>query len=111
MVPIFALPFGNIDATKYMPLAYRENVGLAVFIRNVVTSFFLVAGLVTFAYLLMGGFRYLTAGGDVKATEAAMKIITNAVIGLAIIMAAYGISRILATVFGIDIFAPRFVGP
>jgi hypothetical protein len=101
--------FGNIKT--FLPTNYQEGSGLALFIRNAVNAFFFAAGLAAFAFLLMGGFRYLTASGDTKATEAAMRMITNAVIGLAIIVATYGATRILATIFGVDIFHPVFKGP
>lgn len=114
---MLAAPFGDIHANflveGYDPrtAAGHGGGGLGAFIRNGVNALFLVAGLLTFALLLMGGIRYLTAGGDAKATEAAMKMITNAVIGLAIVIAAYGLATILAGLFGVDIFKPNFVGP
>ncbi len=105
--------FGNIYANQLTGVysANPSGFGLAYFIQNSVTALFLVAGLATFAYLLIGGLRYLTSGGDVKAMEESMKIITNAILGLIIIVGAYGIARILAGVTGIDIFHPAFQGP
>ncbi len=108
-----ALPFGNITA-NYLTGSYSSQgaqQGLGNFIRNLVTATFLVSGLATFVFLIIGGLRYLTAGGDAKAMEAATKIITSAVVGLAIIIVAYAIARIIGTVFGINIFQPTFVGP
>lgn len=105
--------FGNIYA-NHLTGQYAANpsgFGLAYFIQNGVTALFLGAGLLTFGYLLIGGIKYLTSGGDVKAMEEAMKIITNAILGLIIIVGAYGIARILAGVTGIDIFHPVFRGP
>lgn len=102
--------FGPIS-NSFLPPSYRDGIGLAFFIKNIVNSIFLIAGLGTFAFLIIGGIRYLTAGGDTKATEEAVKIITNAVIGLTIVMAAYGAARIVAAVFGINIFSPVFVRP
>lgn len=107
--PIFGNIYANHLAGQYA--ANPSGFGLAYFIQNFVTALFLVAGLVTFAYLLIGGLRYLTSGGDVKAMEEATKIITSAVIGLIIVVGAYGIARILAGVTGIDIFHPVFQGP
>lgn len=61
-----------------------------------------IAGLVFFTMLLMGGFRYLTAGGDEKATQEARKSLTNAFIGLIIIVASFLITQLLFAVFGLD---------
>lgn len=108
-----ALPFGNITA-NYLTGGYNTpNVGANIgkFIENIVSTIFLVSGLASFAFLIIGGLRYLTAGGDAKAMESATKIITSAVVGLAIILASYGLARIIEGVFGISIFHPVFEGP
>ncbi len=108
-----AAPFGNITA-NYLIGSYSSTdpqAGFGNFIRNLVTAAFLVAGLATFAFLILGGLKYLTSSGDAKAMEGAVRMITGAVTGLAIIMVAYAISRIIATVLGIDIFQPTFIGP
>lgn len=60
-------------------------------------------GLLVFAYLIFGGVKYITASGDSKQTQEAMKTITNAVVGLAIVFVAFWIVRILETVLGINI--------
>ncbi|MEK7611072.1 MAG: hypothetical protein AAB486_01700 [Patescibacteria group bacterium] len=108
-----ALPFGNITANylsgEYNKPATGESIGN--FIHNIVTAVFLVSGLATFAFLILGGLRYLTSSGDAKAMESATKIITNAVIGLLIVLGSYGIARIVESVFGVSIFNPTFQGP
>lgn len=62
-----------------------------------------LAGLAAFMLFIFGGLRYLTAGGDSKATAEAVKIITNAVIGLAIVFGSYWAIQIVETVFGLNI--------
>jgi hypothetical protein len=85
--------------------------GLASFIGNFISVFIIVSGIAFFLYLVMGGLRYVTAGGDVKATQEATKQITNALIGLAIIVGAFAITRVVGKILGVDIFHPVFVGP
>lgn len=108
-----AQPFGNITA-NYLTGGYNTpNIGANIgkFIENIVSAVFLVAGLLSFGFLIIGGLRYLTAGGDTKAVEGATKIISNAVIGLGIVLATYGVARIVENIFGISIFRPVFEGP
>lgn len=62
-----------------------------------------LAGIATFILILFGGFRYLTAGGDEKAIGEAVKIITNAVIGLTIVFGSWWAIRIIETIFGINV--------
>lgn len=99
----------NDEPGKYRPWA--GGSGMAFFLSNLLKAALLTAGLAAFAFLIFGGFRYLTAGGDEKATGDAQKVITNAVVGLAIIVAAWLIVRIIESVFGVSILAPVFYGP
>lgn len=62
-----------------------------------------IAGLALFAYLILGGLKYITSGGDDKAIMEARKIITNAVVGMLIVFVSFWIIRILETVLGIEV--------
>ena len=55
-----------------------------------------------FAMLILGGYGWLTAGGDKAKVEEARGRITNAIIGLAIIASAWAIVTIVANFFGFD---------
>ena len=49
----------------------------------------------TVVFLVIGGIRYITAQGDVKAAESARASLTNAVIGFVIVLAAITIKFIV----------------
>lgn len=83
-----------------LPTAFNSLGDVVSAILPVIIS---VAGLALFAYLLMGGIKYITSGGDDKAIMEAKKIITNALIGMLIVFVAFWIVRILETVLGIEI--------
>lgn len=68
-------------------------------ISSVVQLAYAVAGLVFFFMLLFGGIRYLSAGGDEKAASAARGTLTNAFIGLIIVVAAFLITQLLFSIF------------
>lgn len=55
-----------------------------------------IAGLVAVIFLIIGGFRYITAGGNEEAAESAKKTITNAIIGIVIIILAFVIVRVIS---------------
>lgn len=55
-----------------------------------------IAGLVAVIFLIVGGFRYITAGGNEETAEAAKKTITNSIIGIVIIILAFVIVRVIA---------------
>jgi hypothetical protein len=46
-------------------------------------------GIILFIMLLIGGFRYLTSGGNPKNAEAAKNTLTYAIAGLALVVLAY----------------------
>lgn len=54
-----------------------------------------LAGIVAVAFLIFGGFRYITSGGNDEAAESGKKIITNSIIGLIIIILSYVIVTVI----------------
>jgi hypothetical protein len=70
---------------------------------NVIKAALGFAGIVLFILLLSGGFKYITSGGDPKATEGAQKTITYAIIGLVLILLSYLILVLIKTITGVDV--------
>jgi hypothetical protein len=63
-----------------------------------------IAAIVFFIMLLIGGIQWMVSGGDKAATETARGKITAALVGLVIIFAAWAIAALINNFFGIDIF-------
>ena len=63
----------------------------------------IVAAILTFAYLIWGGIQWITSGGDKAAYEAARGRITAALVGLAIVAAAWALMQLIGFFFGVDI--------
>jgi hypothetical protein len=74
-------------------------------VSNVISVAFIVAAIATFVYLVIGGMNWLTSGGDKAKVDTAQKMITNALIGLAIVAASYAIYTLVLEFFGIDLSA------
>lgn len=72
-------------------------------IDNLVQVIFFVAGIGFFVNFLVGGIQWINAGGDAKAMQSARARITNSLIGLVIVVAAFSITRIIENVLGISI--------
>lgn len=62
-----------------------------------------LAGIVLFILLIVGGFSYITSGGDPKAAEGAKKTITSAIMGLVVILVSYLILVIIKNITGVDV--------
>ncbi|HJY98836.1 MAG TPA: hypothetical protein VJ227_03925 [Patescibacteria group bacterium] len=64
---------------------------------------FLVGAIVFFAMLIFGAIQWISSGGDKQALEGARGKISNALIGIIILFAAFAIIRVLETFFHISI--------
>ena len=84
------------------------GAGLAFYIGQLWKTISIVGGLAFILYFLLGGLSWLTAGGDKAKVESAQKQITNAVIGLAIILVSYAIILFIQEVLDVNILQPEF---
>ena len=64
-----------------------------------------IAAIVFFFILVIGGIRWIASGGDKAQTEAARNQITAALVGLVIVFAAWAIVALINVFFKIDIFS------
>lgn len=71
---------------------YRDGRGLQTMLLNIFNIFLSVLGLGFFGITMYGGYLWATAGGNERQIEEARKWIINGVIGVLIIMSAYGIA-------------------
>ena len=63
------------------------------------------AGLTAFFYLLMGGFQWITSGGDKAGVDAARQKILAAIIGLVIVFATWALITLLEKFLGVTIIS------
>jgi hypothetical protein len=70
---------------------------------NIVSVVLSAVGIVTFVMILVGGFKYLTSGGDAKATESAKNTITYGIIGLALTIGAWFILLAIQGFTGVNV--------
>jgi len=75
---------------------------LGTLISGLVGLLLTAATIWAFIQLLIGGLNWISSGGDKGALETAREKIINAIIGLFIIFAAWGIFLLLLQFFGIS---------
>lgn len=88
------------DSTGVKP-ALISDFGVLFF--NIVKVLIASAGVALFILLLVGGFKYITSGGDPKAAEGAQKTITYAIGGLVLILLSYLILVIIYKITGVNV--------
>lgn len=110
--------FGKIEpppgVNKYQNPADSSEIGLILFLSNLVRLITIVAGIWTMFNFVLAGIAYISASGDAGKTEKAAKNITNSIIGLAIIAFSYTIAGLAGyLIFGDAsyILNPQLVGP
>jgi len=91
-----AAPIGVSD----LGISYGEKIGLGTRdVRETVAQIIRVAmgllGIVAVVIILIGGFYWMTAGGDESRVETGKKWIFSGVIGLAIILSAYALANFI----------------
>ncbi|MFH1244816.1 MAG: hypothetical protein V1487_04585 [bacterium] len=91
----------NISDEVKSRVAINDTLG--VFVQKSFSAVILIAGLLTFAYMVYGGVTWISAGGDKTKLEEARNKITGGIIGLAIVASAWAIYKLVDYFFGIGI--------
>jgi len=79
--------------------------------ENVVQIVLGLAGIVLFIMLIVGGFKYITAGGDPKSMEGAKKTLTYAIGGMVFLALAFLILRLIEQFTGVTVTQFRIFQP
>ena len=96
--------FGKIfaaDLTVPQPTGMRiTDVGMLI--SALVGTLLILAALMAFLYLILGGIQWITSGGDKTHMETARNKITHAIVGLIIVGAAWAVMVLVQNFLGIN---------
>jgi hypothetical protein len=81
---------------------------IASIFNKVLPYVFAFAGVLLFLYLIAGGFSYMTSAGDPKKAKEAQSKITNALVGIILVLLAYILVQLVGKIFGLVPFANIF---
>lgn len=76
--------------------ATGEVAQIESFIRNLIKAIAGLAGLIATGFFVIGGLTYITSSGNPEQLDKAKRTLTWSAIGLAIVIAAFVISNIVA---------------
>ena len=103
MLTLFVVVYAQGGSiTVAQPVGFQIT-DIGTLISGAIGAAFIIAGLLVFAYLVWGGIQWITAGGDKANLEAARGRISNALVGLAIVAAAFAVMLLVEFVFGFTI--------
>ena len=92
------------QATLYIPQNEIIRINnLGQLISALVGTIIIIAALLAFFYLLLGGIQWITSGGDKAGMESARNKITHAIVGLIIVGAAWAIMMLVQGFLGVNV--------
>ena len=92
------------DMTNFRTLCTKNAGDLGTVIGSIITGILVIAVVVALLFLIWGGFKWITSGGDKTKVQTARDTIIAAIIGLIIAFLAFFIIRVLMSVFGLNSF-------
>lgn len=76
------------------------NTGVLCILQNIVKFILAIAFIIAVIFLVVGGFRYIVSQGNEEAVEKAKGTITNAIIGIVVIVLAWIILTVVLNLIG-----------
>jgi len=104
MLNLLAVVQENIQLTPpegsdFAPLA---DLQFSQLISGFIGLILIIAAVIFFFMLVLGGIKWMTSGGDKAQTETARNQITSALVGLVIVFAAWAIVQLIGQFFKIE---------
>ncbi|MFA4942201.1 MAG: hypothetical protein WC564_01010 [Patescibacteria group bacterium] len=103
----------DIDAQNNALLGsagFDQNIQFANIIAIIIGAVLGLLGIIFLVLLIMGGYQWMTAGGNEDSVEKAQERIKSAIIGLIIVLAAYAITAFVFTNLPIGSSSPGTTG-
>ena len=90
---------GNLDATAIQGGIQTGQTDLPIIIGRVIGAVLAFVGVIFFALILWAGFGWMLAKGNEEEIKKAKDTIFAAVLGLMVILGAYAITNLVASIF------------
>lgn len=92
-LPVIAMAAGPDIGLNYATELGLTTTDVRTTVSRIIRAFMGLLGIVAVVIILLGGFKWMTAGGNEDKVAEAKKLIISGVIGLVIIMSAYAIAQ------------------
>jgi len=107
---LLALKLGDIET----PSGYKIDtdnplVPLEKIFSNLLAVFTIVGGLMFIIYFIIAAFNWITAGDEAEKAKKARTKMTNGLIGLIVMVAAYSLFYIIGLVLGMNFLNPSAI--
>lgn len=95
-------PCATID-TNFQALCNLEAGNLGAIIGAIVTFLLIIVAIIALFFLIYGGLRWVTSGGDKGKVDEARKTVIAAIVGLIIAFLAFFILSVVLSFFGLSL--------
>ena len=102
--------YAQDNPTINIPSTIMPNVDIGSAISAIVGFLLILAAVAAFLFLIIGGIQWITSGGDKAGMEAARNRITNAIVGLIIVAAAWAVFMLVGQFIGFNILKEGGMG-
>ena len=114
-IPLVTQSLGNIGGPGLGPFAKSYDAPSAVIaftrvVSNIIGFMTMAAGIWFLFQFIIGGFYWITAGGDKGKLEQSRDRILNAVVGLLVVVSGYSILAIAGYFTGVDFTISNITG-
>jgi len=92
-----------IEIGKDIEFAPAKFANIASFLNIILPLTMLGAALIFLVMALLGGFTWLTSGGEKESLAKAQKTFVNAIIGLVIVIFAFVLTRVVGYMLNVQI--------
>lgn len=114
LIPVYSI--GLLAASAGFAFAEQISItrgpnvqinSIGTLISSALSILLIIAAIAAFLFLILGGIQWITSGGDKAGLEAARNKITNAIVGLVIVAAAWAVMLLVTQFLGIEgLFSP-----
>ena len=85
-----------------MPENPLKHQDIYAIINSILDYVLPLAALIAVAFIMYGGFEYITSGGSEEKAKKGMHAVTYAVVGLVLVFAAYAIKNTVCQTIGVE---------
>ena len=96
-------PQAGASGTQFAPLCNLNFDDFGTLVSRLITLILIIAIVVSIFFLIYGGIKWITSGGDKTAVEGARNHIVAAIVGLVIALLAFFILNVIGGLFGINL--------
>ncbi len=96
LAPLSAAAIPLPNCTSLNGVNCTAGTSITGLITTIINWMLALAGLIAVFFLVVGGFRYIAAGGNEEAAEKGKSTVINAIIGIVIIVLSYVIVNVVS---------------